>query len=42
LIPGDQEHEQMALEDNTRFISFKAAAGALPVGESSFLHAEWE
>ena len=33
LIFGDQEHEQMALEDGTRFISFKTAAGAQPVGE---------
>ena len=33
LILGDQEHEQMALEDGTRFISFKTAAGAQPVGE---------
>ena len=33
LIPGDQEHEQMALEDGTRFVSFKTAAGAQPVGD---------
>lgn len=33
LIPGDQEHEQTALEDGTRFISFKTAKGAQPVGE---------
>ena len=33
LIPGDQEHEQQALEDDTRFLSFKTAAGALPDGE---------
>lgn len=33
LIPGNQEHEQMALEDGTRFVSFKTAAGAQPVGE---------
>jgi len=33
LILGDQEHEQTALEDGTRFISFKTAAGAQPVGE---------
>ena len=32
LIPGDLEHEQTALEDDTRFISFKSAAGALPDG----------
>ena len=34
-IPGDQEHEQMALEDGTRFLSFKTAAGAQPLGEQS-------
>jgi len=33
LIMSDQEHEQKALEDGTRFISFKTAAGAQPVGE---------
>jgi quercetin dioxygenase-like cupin family protein len=33
LILGDQEHEQMALDEGTRFVSFKTAAGALPVGE---------
>ena len=33
LILGDQEHEQMALEDGTRFVSFKTAAGAQPVDE---------
>ncbi len=33
LILSDQEHEQMALEDGSRFVSFKTAAGALPVGE---------
>jgi quercetin dioxygenase-like cupin family protein len=33
LILSDQEHEQTALEDGTRFISFKTAAGALPEGE---------
>lgn len=33
LIPGNEEHEQMALEDGTRFISFKTAAGAQPVGD---------
>ena len=32
-ILGYQEHEQTALEDGTRFISFKTAAGAQPVGE---------
>ena len=30
LILGDQEHEQQALEDGTRFVSFKTAAGASP------------
>ncbi|MNC85201.1 hypothetical protein D3C83_07880 [compost metagenome] len=33
LILGGQEHEQKALEDGTRFISFKTAAGAQPDGE---------
>ena len=33
LILGDQEHEQMALDAGTRFVSFKTAAGALPVDE---------
>ena len=33
LILGDQGHEQMALEEGTRFVSFKTAAGALPVDE---------
>lgn len=33
LILGDQEHEQQALEENTRFVSFKTAVGAQPVGE---------
>ena len=33
LILSDQEHEQKALEDGTRFISFKTAAGAQPTGE---------
>jgi quercetin dioxygenase-like cupin family protein len=33
LIPGNQEHEQKALEDGTRFVSFKTAAGALPEDE---------
>ena len=33
LILGNQEHEQIALEDNTRFVSFKSAKGALPEGE---------
>ena len=33
LIPGDQEHEQTALEEGTRFLSFKAAVGQLPDGE---------
>jgi quercetin dioxygenase-like cupin family protein len=31
LILGNQEHEQEALEDGTRFVSFKTAAGAQPV-----------
>ena len=31
LILSNQEHEQMALEDSTRFISFKTVAGAQPV-----------
>jgi len=33
LIHGNQEHEQVALEDGTRFVSFKTAAGAQPVDE---------
>ena len=33
LILGDQDHEQQALEDGTRFLSFKTAAGAQPEGE---------
>ena len=33
LILSDQEHEQHALEDGTRFISFKTAIGAQPAGE---------
>ena len=33
LIPGNQEHEQQALEDGTRFVSFKTAVGAQPVDE---------
>ena len=33
LILSDQEHEQIALEDRTRFVSFKTKAGALPDGE---------
>jgi quercetin dioxygenase-like cupin family protein len=33
LIKGNQEHEQVALEDGTRFVSFKTAAGAQPVDE---------
>jgi len=32
LIPGDQEHEQQALEDDTRFVSFKRANGTQPIG----------
>lgn len=30
LIPSDQEHEQTALEEGTRFVSFKSARGTLP------------
>ena len=33
LIPGNQEHEQIALEDDTRFVSFKSSTGTLPAGE---------
>lgn len=33
LILSNQEHEQKALEDGTRFVSFKTAAGAQPEGE---------
>lgn len=33
LIPSNQEHEQTALEDGTRFVSFKSATGQLPDGE---------
>ena len=33
LILSDQEHEQIALEDGTRFVSFKTKAGALPDSE---------
>lgn len=33
LILGNQEHEQIALEDNTRFVSFKSSTGTLPAGE---------
>ena len=33
LIMGNQEHEQAALVDGTRFVSFKTAAGAQPVDE---------
>ncbi|MCC7104199.1 MAG: cupin domain-containing protein [Chloroflexi bacterium] len=33
LILGDQDHEQQALEDGTRFLSFKTALGAQPVDE---------
>ncbi len=33
LIPGDQEHEQMALEDGTRFVSFKKSVGTQPESE---------
>lgn len=30
LIPSDHEHEQTALEEGTRFVSFKSATGQLP------------
>ena len=30
LITSDLEHEQIAIEDNTRFVSFKTADGAQP------------
>lgn len=33
LILSDQEHEQTALEEGTRFVSFKCATGQLPDGE---------
>ena len=33
LIPGDVAHEQQALEDGTRFVSFKTAVGTQPTGE---------
>jgi quercetin dioxygenase-like cupin family protein len=33
LIPGDEEHEQTALEEGTRFVSFKCAVGQLPDSE---------
>jgi quercetin dioxygenase-like cupin family protein len=33
LISSDEEHEQTALEDNTRFVSFKTSKGAQPDGE---------
>jgi quercetin dioxygenase-like cupin family protein len=33
LILSDQEHEQTALEEGTRFVSFKGATGQLPDGE---------
>ena len=33
LILGDQEHEQMALEEGTRFVSFKRSTGTQPIGE---------
>lgn len=33
LILGNQEHEQQALEEGTRFVSFKTAAGAQPVDD---------
>ena len=33
LIGSDEEHEQQALEEGTRFVSFKTATGQLPDGE---------
>lgn len=33
LILGDEDHEQVALEEGTRFVSFKTAAGAQPVDD---------
>ena len=33
LIPSNEEHEQQALEDGTRFVSFKSAVGTQPEGE---------
>jgi len=33
LILSDQEHEQIALEEGTRFVSFKTSTGQLPDGE---------
>jgi quercetin dioxygenase-like cupin family protein len=33
LIQGDQEHEQQAIEDGTRFVSFKTADGAQPADD---------
>ena len=33
LIPGDAVHEQVALEDGTRFVSFKSATGTQPRDE---------
>ena len=30
LILGNQDHEQQAIEEGTRFVSFKTAAGAQP------------
>jgi quercetin dioxygenase-like cupin family protein len=33
LILSDQEHEQVALEEGTRFVSFKTSSGQLPDGE---------
>jgi quercetin dioxygenase-like cupin family protein len=33
IMTSDQEHEQFALEENTRFVSFKTADGAQPENE---------
>ena len=33
LICGDQEHEQVALEEGPRFVRFKSPVGTLPAGE---------
>lgn len=33
LIYGDEEHEQTALEENTRFLSIKRSTGTQPIDE---------
>jgi quercetin dioxygenase-like cupin family protein len=35
LILSNQEHEQQALEENTRFVSFKTATGTQPEDEGA-------